>query len=68
MWGDIMKKRSLGLILFTILIIASIMSAGCSGRAANESAPAEPSPAEYAAGEQKSAGTMPASAPSQMPD
>ena len=68
MWGDIMKKRSLGLILFTILIIASIISAGCSGKAANESAPAEPSRADYAAGEQKPAATMPSPAPSQMPD
>ncbi|NLK35534.1 MAG: DUF4349 domain-containing protein [Gracilibacteraceae bacterium] len=54
-----MKKRSFGLILFTILIVISIMSAGCSGKAANESAPAEPSAADYAAEEQKTAGTMP---------
>ncbi len=68
MRGDIMKKRSLGLILFTILIIISIISAGCSGKAANESAPPEPSTASSAAEEQKTAGEMPATAPSQTPD
>ena len=68
MRGDIMKRKPLGLILLTILIIISIISAGCSGKAANESAPQEPSTAEYAAEEQKTAGGMPASAPSQTPD
>ena len=58
----------MGLILFTILIITCIISAGCSGKASNESVPPEPSTADYAAEEQKTAGEMPATAPSQTPD
>lgn len=63
-----MKKRSLGLILFIILIVASIMFAGCSGRTANESAPAESPKADYAAEEQGTAGTAPVTTSAQTPN
>jgi len=63
-----MKKRSLGLILFIILIVISIMFSGCSSRTANESAPAESPKADYAAEEQGTAGTAPATTSAQTPN
>jgi hypothetical protein len=60
--GVIMKKMSLGYILFIILIVTSIVFTGCSGRKASESAPAaEPSAAEVTATDNATAGAMPPS-------
>lgn len=63
-----MKKRSLGSILFIILISASIIFSGCSGKPANESAPAAPPKADNAAEESQSAGSAPVTETAQTID
>jgi hypothetical protein len=59
--GVIMKKMSLGYILFIILIVTSIVFTGCSSKKASESALAEPSAAEVTATDNATAGAMPPS-------
>ncbi len=55
-----MKKRFLGILLMLIMIIISIMSAGCSSKATEEAAPAAAqSRADYGAAESNGAGSAP---------
>jgi hypothetical protein len=60
-----MKKRSLGYILFIVLIAASIILTGCSRKTANEPAPAAPSKADFTAAENEAASPVPASTSTQ---
>ncbi|HYF82718.1 MAG TPA: DUF4349 domain-containing protein [Clostridia bacterium] len=63
-----MKKRSLGSILFIILIVTSIMFTGCSSKAPSESAPAAPSEAGFTVVDKETAGVTPTSTSAQMPN
>lgn len=63
-----MKKRSLGSVLFIILIAASIIFTGCSSKAANEAAPAKAPKTEFTAEEKDTAGTTPASTSEPTPN
>jgi hypothetical protein len=60
-----MKKKSIGLILFVIFIITCIMFTGCSSKAANQSAAAEPTQAGFTATVNETAGAMPTSTSTQ---
>ena len=63
-----MKKRYLGLMLFSVLIVISIIFTGCSSKSVNESPQAAPLKADFSVAETETAGAVATTTSAQVPN